>query len=284
MKGWDVLREERYNRMVTMGIIDKSWSLSDRDPKVPAWNDLSEKQKERSDLLMSIYAAQIHRMDQGIGMIMSQLESLDKTDNTIIFFLSDNGGSEEYDPLGSDFWGNFWDGEAQPGSGDSYHSYGAGWANLSNAPFRYYKKQVHEGGIATPLIVRWPDQVAERGSIDHQPGHIIDIMATICDVANVEYPKILNGNTITPLSGKSIAPALRGDNQVILRSIFWEHIGNQAVRQGEWKLVAEKGEPWELYNLALDRSELNNLIESEIQISNQLKQEYEERAEKVGVN
>ncbi len=192
MKGWDVLRQERYERMVSMGLIDKSWSLSDRDPQASPWEELDEEQKEKMDLLMSIYAAQIDRMDQGIGQVLAQVEAMGETENTMIFFLSDNGGSEEYGPWGTDFWGNFWDGEARPGSGDSYHSYGGSWANLSNTPFRLYKKRVHEGGIATPLIVKWPDQSIDKGSIVHQPGHIIDIMATVCDVANVDYPKTYN--------------------------------------------------------------------------------------------
>ncbi len=283
MKGWDELRKERYDRMLEIGLLEKSWPLSDRDPKVPAWETLSEDQKERSDLLMSIYAAQIHRLDQGVGEVMKQLELMDEADNTIVLFLSDNGASEEYDVLGSDFWGNFWEGDATPGSGDSYYSYGAAWANLSNTPFRQYKKRIHEGGISTPLIVRWPNHIYEEGSIIHQPGHIIDIMATICDIVDAEYPETYNNKAIPPLAGKSFAPLLKGESNLDSEAIYWEHLGNRAVREGKWKLVAMEGEPWELYNLSTDRSETNNLVESEIEITQHLKGKYKDWAIKVGV-
>jgi len=147
-----------------------------------------------------------------------------------------------------------------------------------------YKKRTHEGGIATPFIVKWPAHIDGKGGIQHQPGHIIDIMATICDVANVTYPKTFNGHIITPLPGKSFRPLLEGEIREDNRTIFWEHIGNRAVRQGDWKLVAREGEAWELYNLSLDRSETNNLIEEEPELAAQLQQTYENWAGHVGVN
>jgi arylsulfatase A-like enzyme len=283
MKGWDVLREERFQRMQEMGIIDKSWPVSKRNEDVMPWEKLSQEQKVRMDLLMAIYAAQIHRMDQGIGELMQQLEEMGEVDNTIVMFLSDNGGSGEYDPMGSDFWGNFWDGEARPGSGESYHSYGASWANLSNTPFRYYKKDTYEGGIATPFIISWPKQIKNKGSISHQPGHINDVMTSICDITGIEYPETYKGNKITPMPGNSFAPILRGEDVLNNDPIFWEHNGNQAVRKGDWKLVAKKGKPWELYNLSEDRTETNNLVEQETARVNQLKESYKNWAEKVGV-
>jgi len=283
LEGWDLQREARYHRMVEMGIIDKSWLLSPRDPQVTPWNELSDEQKEKMDLLMSIYAAQVDCMDQGIGKVLKQLEVMEQRENTIIFFLSDNGGSEEYGPWGSDFWGNFWEGEARPGSGDSYHSYGGSWANLSNTPFRLYKKRIHEGGIATPLIVSWPENEDMEGNMIHQPAHIIDIMPTICEIANTEYPKDYHGNTIIPMPGKSLIPVIQGGNVTIHEAIYWEHNGNRAVRRGDWKLVAKEGEPWELYNLSADRSETKDMILTEAQIARELKQMYEAWAEQVGV-
>jgi arylsulfatase len=284
MKGWDQLREDRYNRMVEMGIVDKSWPISDRNEDVTPWENLSEEQKERMDLLMSIYAAQIHRLDIGIGEVMNQLEAMGEKENTIVIFLSDNGGSGEYDPFGSDFWGNFRDGEARPGSGDSYHSYGSSWANLSNTPFRYYKKDTYEGGIATPFIVSWPNHITNKGRISHQPGHINDVMTTICDITGAEYPETYNGNSITPMPGKSFAPILRGIDQEYNDTIFWEHNGNRAVRQGDLKLVSKKGRPWELYNLKEDRTEANNIIKEKKIIANSLIQSYEAWAIEVGVD
>jgi len=233
---------------------------------------------------MAIYAAQIHRMDQGIGELMQKLEDLGEAENTIVMFLSDNGGSGEYDPMGSDFWGNFWDGEALPGSGDSYHSYGSSWANLSNTPFRYYKKDTYEGGIATPFIVSWPNQISNKGSISHQPGHINDVMTTICDITGAEYPESFKGNTITPMPGKSFAPILRGEKLENSDPIFWEHNGNRAVRKGDWKLVAKKGKPWELYKLSENRTETNNQIAEQKEIAGDLIQRYESWASEVGVD
>jgi len=283
MKGWDILRKERYQRMVEMGLLDKGWPISERNEEIAPWENLSVEQKEKMDLLMAIYAAQIHRMDQGIGELMQKLEAMGEADNTIVMFLSDNGGSGEYDPMGSDFWGNFWDGEALPGSGDSYHSYGSSWANLSNTPFRYYKKDTYEGGIATPFIVSWPAQITNKGSISHQPGHINDVMTTICEITGANYPENYKGNAITPMPGKSFAPILNGEKLDVNETIFWEHNKNRAAREGDWKLVAKKGKPWELYNLSEDRTETNNLIEEKKEIADDLIQQYESWAKKVGV-
>ena len=284
MKGWDVLREERYQRMIEMGLVNEKWLASERNEDVSSWESLDQEQKEKMDFLMAIYAAQIYRMDVGIGEVMAQLEDMGEKDNTVVMFLSDNGGSSEFDPFGSDFWGNFWEGEALPGSGDSYHSYGGSWANLSNTPFRYYKKFVHEGGIATPFIVSWPDKVVNKGSISHIPGHIVDIMSTICELTGAEYPKTYNGNAITALPGKSFAPVLFGKKQTRDDIIYWEHNGNKAARQGDWKLVAKKGDPWELYNLAEDRTETNNLIASNPEKAEELLASYEQWASEVGVD
>lgn len=284
MKGWDVLREERYQRMKEMGILDENWVVSDRNEDVTAWDELSQEQKERMDLLMAIYAAQIHRMDIGIGEVMKELEKMGVADNTVVMFLSDNGGSGEYDPMGSDFWGNFWDGEALPGSGESYHSYGSSWANLSNTPFRYYKKDTYEGGIATPFIVSWPNQIKNKGSISHMPGHINDVMTTICDITGTKYPNNYKGNSIIPMEGKSLAPILQGEMLDSIKPLFWEHNENRAVRNGDLKLVAKKGKPWELYDLSKDRTETNDLIEENKGLANDLIQQYERWAKKVGVN
>jgi arylsulfatase len=284
MKGWDELRKERYERMLEMGIIDESWPISERNEEVTPWEELSQEQKVRMDMLMSIYAAMVHRLDIGVGQVMQQVEAMGELENTIVIFLSDNGGSGEYDPFGTDFWGNFWDGEAVPGSGESYHSYGSSWANLSNTPFRYYKKDTYEGGIATPMIVSWPSHIAKAGSISHHTGHINDIMTTICEITGAEYPETYKGNAITPMPGKSFAPILSGENIESTDPVFWEHLGNKAVRHGEWKLVAAKGKPWELYNLNEDRTESNNIIEQHKDIADDLLSKYETWAKEVGVN
>lgn len=284
MKGWDVLREERFERMIEMGIIDENWSLSKRNQQVTPWENLAEEQKNRMDLLMSIYAAQVDCLDQGIGKILSKLDKIGASDNTLIMFLSDNGGSEENGPFGQDFWGNFWDGQVRPGSGDSYHSYGGSWANLSNTPFRKYKKRTHEGGIATPLIIKWPEGNLKKGSLCHQTGHVIDIMSTVCDIAEVNYPDIYNGNAITPMQGISLKPFITGQDESDSRTLYWEHAGNRAVRNDDWKLVSMAGNDWELFNLVKDRSETINVIDSFPEIAAKLELLYQKWAEEVGVD
>jgi arylsulfatase len=181
--------------------------------------------------------------------------------------------------LGHDFWGN----GSTPGGEDSYQSYGRSWANASNTPFRYHKHWVHEGGISTPLIVRWPDVIQKAGRITDQPGHIIDIMATLVDISGAEYPSSYNGNPVKPLEGKSLLPVIKGQTRETHNYLFWEHEKNKAVRHGKWKLVAEAGKEWELYNIEKDRSELNNLIFQYPVIADELKNAWEDWAEKVGV-
>ena len=283
LKGWDELRKDRYGRMIHMGLISDTWPLSERDPEVTAWNSLGDEQKDRMDLLMSIYAAQIDRMDQGIGKVLDRLEKQGKLDNTLILFLSDNGGCHEGGPWGEDFWGNFWDGTARPGSGDSYHSYGRSWANLSNTPFRMFKHWVHEGGIATPLIARWPEGIEGQGRISGEPGHIIDIMTTCCDVAGAEYPESFKGQSITPMPGISLVPVFKGKDREAHDALFWEHMGNRAVRMGDWKLVSKKNDSWELYNLAKDRTELKDLSDQEPKKKQEMLRAYGKWAMDVGV-
>lgn len=254
MKGWDVLRRERYERQLEMGIIDGRWPVSPRDEEVTPWEDVEN--KEEMDLRMAVYAAQIDEVDQGVGRIRRKLEELGKWDNTLILFLSDNGGCHEGGPWGFDNRNN----GLPPGGVDSYMSYGRSWANMSNTPFRMFKHWVHEGGIATPLIAHWPDVIEQHGSITHQRGHIIDIMATCCDVAGTPYPETYKGKEIVPLEGKSLLPIFQGKEREGHEAIGWEHMGNRAISVGKRKLVAKEAKgPWELYDLESDRTELNDL-------------------------
>ncbi|MFK7845396.1 MAG: arylsulfatase [Rhodothermales bacterium] len=266
--GWDAVRDERHARMKTIGLLDDTWELTPRDPRVPAWEELSEKDQTWYSKAMEVYAAQVDNMDQGIGNILEALESTGELDNTLILFLADNGGCAEI--LSANWRGMFIPTETaagdpitvgnefrdqMPGPEETYMSYGIGWANASNTPFRLYKHWVHEGGISTPLIVHWPKKFKGTGEFTHEPGHVVDLMATAVDVAGAEYPA-----DKTPMAGKSLLPALA--KQAIDRdAIFWEHEGNRAVRQGKWKLVAQHDQPWELYDIEADRSEMNNLAE-----------------------
>ncbi|MBA3380918.1 MAG: arylsulfatase [Actinobacteria bacterium] len=271
--GWDQLRVERLARLVKSGIIRPHWTLTERDPTQPPWTEA----EQRAWLLrcMEVYAAQIDRMDQGIGRIIAALEQTGEFENTLVIFLSDNGGSADDIPagvtakeLGDELIaeattrkgepvriGN--DPTVMPGGEDTYQSYGAAWANLSNTPFRLYKQWTHEGGIATPLIVHWPRKVKDAG-IRHDPGQLPDIMATILDVTGAAYPSRYDGHDIPPCEGESLAPSFASDD-CQRGPLFWEHEGNAAVRVGNWKLVRNYPASWELYDMEADRVETCDL-------------------------
>lgn len=261
MDGWDSQREKRYEALIESGIIDSSWSLTTREEKVPEWESLEDDEKKVWDALMAAYAAQIDRMDQGIGEIISVLEKKGELENTLIIFLSDNGGCAE--PQGVRLSVDQID---QVGNENPAQSYRTQWANVSNTPFREYKHYSHEGGIATPLIIHWPDEIQNRGEITAQVGHVIDMMPTILEVAGAEYPEEMNGHKLNPVQGRSLLPAVMG-REFEREPLFFEHHSNRAVILGDWKLVSEGNnkEPyvgdWELYNLKADRTETNNLID-----------------------
>lgn len=251
--GWDELRERRYRKMIELGIVDARWPLSPRDPAVPSWEDVQD--REDRALRMAVYAAMIDRMDQGIGGVLSALKRSGADDNTLVLFLSDNGGCHE--PVEKRKLHT--DGKL-PGERGSFLGYQRPWANASNTPFRMFKHWVHEGGIATPLIARWPSRVVKGGSLTHQVGHVIDMMATCCECAGVSYPQTFGGRELVPMEGRSLIDVLDGKTRASHDAIYWEHEGNKAIRQGAWKLVAAKDKNWELYNLEADRTELHDLV------------------------
>ncbi|BDI28787.1 hypothetical protein CCAX7_008380 [Capsulimonas corticalis] len=254
MAGWDKLREARYRRQIQMGLIDKSWPLSPRLPGVPAWDSLTPQQKERYDHIMAIYAAVVEHMDQSVGRLVAGLKQRGELDNTLILFMSDNGGNAE-----SGIQGRL-EG-ADPGGPKSTVFVGQCWATLNNTPFVRYKHYTDEGGIATPLIAHWPQGIpkARDGRLEPQPGHIIDIMGTCLDVAGAAYPKTFQGHAITPMEGVSLRPAFAGQKIHRTQPIFWEHEGNRAVLSPPWKLVAVSVQPWRLYNITSDRTEQRDL-------------------------
>ncbi len=296
-KGWDTLRKERLQRMIDLGIINPKWALTPRDGNVPAWEDAKDKQWECR--LMEVYAAMIDNMDQNIGRLLDSLESQGKLDNTLIFFLSDNGGCAEnlnysmddanrpmFVPAktvdGRPVKGGNSDHTLMPGPEDTYQSYRTPWANLSNTPFRRYKHWVHEGGISTPLVVHWPAGIEARGAFRKQPGHLIDIMATCVDVSGGSYPVSREGVPVQSMEGRSLLPAF-ADREIEREAIYWEHEGNRAVRRGKWKLVSKFPGDWELYDLEADRSELNDLAKSEPEKVGELSALWEAWADRVGV-
>jgi len=254
LEGWDVLREARYRRQIEMGLIDAKWPLSPRDEKSPAWALVPKDEQKRFDDMMAIYAAMIDTMDRSVGTLVDGLRERGQLDNTLIVFVSDNGGNAESGPNGR------YEG-ANPGDAHSNVFLGQNWATLNNTPFRKWKHFVHEGGSATPLIAHWPIGIAasQRGKLNHQPAHLIDLMPTLVSAASSNYPKQFNGHTIKPMEGVSLMPTFSGQQLVRDEPIYFNHEDNRAVRHGQWKLVAIAGKPWELYDINADRTELHNL-------------------------
>jgi arylsulfatase len=270
-KGWDELRQARYQRMLKMGIVQERWGLSPSD--APAWQTFAD--KDELAHRMAVYAAQVDRMDQGVGKVLDKLKQMGAMDNTLILFLSDNGGCAEVVERSKG---------VPAGGPDSFLSYTKSWANMSNTPFRRYKSQVHEGGIATPLVAHWPAGIAAAGSFNHEAVHEMDIMPTCLELAGAEYPKIFHDKPILPLEGQSLAPIFRGQPFQQHQTMFWEHEGDRAARVGKWKLVAyrETG-PWELYDIEADRTELSDLAEKMPEKVKEMSAMYEKWATRVGV-
>jgi arylsulfatase A-like enzyme len=297
-KGWDKLREERLARMKKLGSVLKHTPLTPRSkihlPEVakrlgsmtadgnnPAWDSLPA--DRRADLAgrMKAFAGMVAGMDRNIGRLIADLKRSGELDNTLILFLSDNGACAEWEPFGFDMnqpanvRAGTGIGGGTPGlpnrlhqgtelqslgnSSSSLFSYGSAWAGLSNTPWRLYKHYSHEGGISSPLIVHWPMGIKSRGQWRNQPGHIIDVMATLVDVGGATYPPARAGVATQPLAGVSLRPAFANQSLARKAPLFFEHDGSRAVRDGDWKLVSTRDGAWELYNLAADRTELNNL-------------------------
>jgi arylsulfatase len=253
-EGWHALRERRFARMRELGLLDPRWQLSPTEGPVPDWETLTAAQREDFDTRMAIYAAMIDVMDRNVGRVLDALKERGFADDTLVLFLSDNGATAENPNTGRP--------GAALGSAESYHGYGIGWAHLGNTPFRLYKHWVHEGGISTPLLARWPRGIAQPGSTYRHPAHLIDLMPTFVELAGATYPREFKGHAITPPAGTSLGPALRGSTAPLHTGpLFWEHRGNAAVRDGPWKLVLRGDGPagWELYDMDADRTETRNL-------------------------
>jgi len=280
MIGWDALRQQRYERMKALEIIPDHWELSPRNPVAKDWEMLDDSTRRYYDRLMSVYAAMIDRMDQNIGKLLAHLEESGDLDNTVIFFLSDNGACHEAPHRGEP--------GALPGTPESFDGYEYSWANASNTPFSWFKHWTHEGGSSTPFIAWFPELI-EGGVIDRQVAHIIDIMPTVAELTGSTYPETYEGNQIQPAEGISLVPILQGQQRTGHDVLYWQHEGNRAVRKGDWKIVSRFDYeemvhlPWELYNIAEDRSETRNVVDMYPQKRDSLIVLYDRWAERVGV-
>jgi arylsulfatase A-like enzyme len=275
--GWDAVRAERWERIQELGLVRGRLSEVERDVGPPyhrpealkalgpgevnrpvPWSALTDRQRAFQAAKMEIHAAMVDRMDREIGRVLDQLRAMGAWDDTLILFLSDNGASAEimvrddgHDP------------SAPAGSAATHLCLGPGWSTVANTPFRRHKTWVHEGGIATPLIAHWPRGIAARGELRHDPGHVIDFVPTILDAAGIPRPDPGREDgpkgPVPPFPGQSLLPAFARDGSVTRAALWWEHEGNRAIRVGDRKLVAAKNTPWELYDLATDRTETHNL-------------------------
>jgi arylsulfatase len=263
--------------MKSFGLLPESTGLSEPDNRVEAWQDLSEEEKDHHDLEMAIYAAQLSAVDEGVGDLLELLNKERALENTIILFLSDNGACHEY----ASTVRRFHEADGPLGSRDSYRAYHTSWAHVSNTPFRMYKHWVHEGGIASPLIVSFPSRI-EGHRVDHSLLHIMDIVSTILELAGGSYPE---NQDLIPLEGKSFLPLIEGEVLTWDRGpLFWEHEGNRAARDGGWKIVSTYEDPeWKLYHVEEDRLELHEMSHSHPEIRDALIRQYESWAERTGV-
>ena len=318
-QGWDKIREQRLARMKELGLVSRETPLTPRsriphptaasrhgsmteDGLNPPWESLPAERRADLARRMATYAAMVSRMDTCIGRLISDLRDARELDNTLVFFLSDNGACAEWEPFGFDLTppdpaktipgagvnlgtqagpNILHQGEALAAMGGpgTFMSYGSAWANACNTPWRLYKHYGHEGGISTSCIVHWPAGIAGKGELRAQTSHLIDLMATCVDVGGASYPAAA---PIWPMEGRSLRPAFA--NQPIEREFLaWEHEGNRAIRRGDWKLVAVKEGPWELYNIATDRTELHDVAGQEPHRVKELAAEWQRYAERTQV-
>ena len=293
LEGWDKMRAARFARLKELGLTQTT--LSTLEPEVGPpyafpdaikklgpgeitrplpWDELTEEQRRFQATKMAIHAAMVDRMDQEIGRIIAQLKTMGAFENTLLLFASDNGASAEimvrhggHDP------------SAPPGSAASYLCLGPGFSSACNTPHRRHKTWVHEGGISTPLIAHWPAGISAKGELRTTPGHVIDIVPTVLEVAGIDKPKQWQGEPIPEAPGKSLVAAFAKDERIPRDSLWWLHEGHRAVRVGDWKLVAAKGDPWELYDLATDRAEQHNLAAQKPEKVKELEQIWQQQAD-----
>lgn len=271
--GWDEMREKRWERMKELKLggglapiereVGPPYAFPDAIKKLGPnevnrplpWKELSPAQREFQAKKMAVHAAMIDRMDREIGRVLEQVRAMGAMENTLIVFLSDNGATAEMMVRGDGH-----DPKAPTGSAASYLSLGPGWSSLANTPFRRHKTWVHEGGIATPMIVHWPAGIKAKGEVRHTVGHVIDVVPTVLEASGAKWPTDLKGRPEAP--GKSLLPAFAKD---LPRSgpIWWLHEGNRALRVGNYKIVSARKEPWELYDLSTDRAETKDLAKEQ---------------------
>lgn len=288
--GWRAVREQRYRRMIELGL------FSEQEAPLSPFMFPEQSWEKNPDTVwdsraMAVHAAMVDRLDQSIGRLLDKLEALDELDNTLILFFSDNGASSErparYGP-GFDRAGSTRSGEEVyfpvdkepahlPGPQTVHAGIGPVWANVINAPFRYWKARVYEGGICTPMIAHWPSGIQDKGVIRKASAHVVDLMPTFLELAGTSYPESFRGKQLSPIPGQSILPSLQqAAAENTPTTLFWEHFGAAALRKGDLKLVRlNKNDDWHLYDLSRDRTELNDLAADQPETVASMAQEWE---------
>jgi arylsulfatase len=291
-KGWNVLAQERHARLCKEGIVNHALPVMEHEVGPPysfpeqisklgpnevnrplPWAELSESQREFQAEKMAIHAAMVDRMDQEIGRVLAQVKQMGAFENTLVLFASDNGASAEMMVRGDGH-----DPAAPMGSAASFLCLGPGWSSAANTPMRRHKTWVHEGGISTPLIAHWPAGIKARGELRHQPGHLVDILPTLLELAGSVKPAAIRGVPVPPAPGHSLAGAFAKDDPRLPGFLWWQHENHRAIRAGDWKLVALKGGEWELYDLSKDRGESNNLASAQPERVRELSALWEKQA------
>lgn len=271
--GWDELRQRRYKKQLKLGLISEDHKLSPRPDYIPEWKDLTPDERQWEEDRMEVFAAMVDSVDQNIGRLVQHLKDNNAFDNTLILLCSDNGACPFERTRGKDL---------KPWDPKSYWCYDVGWAHAGNTPFRWYKQNQHEGGISSPLIAHWPKGItAEKGSVNHQSGHLIDLLATCMDATDSKYPSEYAGKPTTPIQGRSLLPILKGKQREGHDWLYFQFSDNRAIRKGDWKAVSARGGRWELYNIANDRTELNDLASSQPERAKELSTLWHQVAESV---
>jgi arylsulfatase A-like enzyme len=271
-KGYDEIRKKRFKKQRGMGIISENVQLS---PTLGIWEALSEEEKNVEERTMEVYAAMIDCMDQNIGRILKKVKELGQEDNTLVMFISDNGGSREVVKN----MGN----RTNPviGEMDNWKSLGIKWANVANTPFKEYKNFSMEGGICTPFIAYWPQVIKDKGAITEHPTHFIDFLPTFMEITEASYPTEIRGEKCVPIQGESFYSVFKGLPIKRDKPLYWQWSRGKAVRKDDWKLVSHGD--WELYNIKEDRVEANNLIGKHPEVAEELENLYLSWAKESGI-
>lgn len=271
--GWDKLRATRYAKQQKLGLIDDRCKLSERPDYIPSWDNLTPDERQWEEDRMEVFAAMVDCVDQNIGRLVQHLKDKGVYDNTLIMLCSDNGACPFERTRGKDL---------KPWDPRSYWCYDVGWAHAGNTPFRWYKQNQHEGGISSPMIAHWPAGITSpSGSVSHQPGHLIDLLATCIDVSGSVYPDEFAGQPTTPIQGKSLLPIFQGQQREPHEWLYFQFADNRAIRKGDFKAVSARGGKWELYNIAEDRSELNDLAAANPELAGELQRLWHDVAENI---